>query len=224
MNLEEQLKGRPFEQIPIKVSSGILLHIGAGIYNSVAGAIKELVSNSFDADATRVIISTDYPKFEQIKVLDNGIGMSPGYFAKAMQSIGSTLKSLIQPSGITAIFKRPIIGHLGIGLMALTQVCEEATIESQATGSKSKFVAKLDFSEFKRRKQKQLESVKIDVFRDMATRNGGIEQMRRRLERMDPASDQYIEMLTRLELAAEADKRCKELGERNQRVSTWVTA
>ena len=67
MGLEEQLRGKHFEQIPLKVTSGVLLHIGAGIYNSVAGALKELVSNSFDADATRVVISTDYPKFEQIR-------------------------------------------------------------------------------------------------------------------------------------------------------------
>jgi len=87
MDLEEQLRGRPFEQIPLKVTSGILLHIGAGIYNSVAGAIKELVSNSFDADATRVVISTGYPRFEQIRVVDNGLGMTPAYFAEAMQSI-----------------------------------------------------------------------------------------------------------------------------------------
>jgi len=68
MNLEEQLRGRSFEQIPLKVTSGVLLYIGAGIYNSVAGAIKELVSNSFDADATRVVISMDYPRFRPVQL------------------------------------------------------------------------------------------------------------------------------------------------------------
>ena len=205
MNLEEQLRGRSFEQIPIRVTSGILLHIGAGIYNSVAGAIKELVSNSFDADATRVVISTDYPNFEQIKVVDNGLGMTPGHFAKAMQSIGSSLKGILQPTGLTPIFKRPIIGHLGIGLMALTQVCDEATIESQAAGSDTKFVAKLNFSEFRQRKQMQTEAAKVDIFRELATAYGGIEEMKQRLESLDPESDEYIEMLAQYELASRAE-------------------
>ncbi len=212
MNLEEQLRGRPFEQIPIKVTSGVLLHIGAGIYNSVAGAIKELVSNSFDADATRVVISTDYPKFEQIKVVDNGHGMTPAYFVEAMQSIGSSLKGVLQPSGLTPIFKRPIIGHLGIGLMALTQVCDEATIESQAVGFDTKFVAKLDFSEFRRRKQRQMEAAKMDIFRELPAAYGGIEAMRQRLEHLDSETDQYIEMLAQIELASRAEKVFKEQG------------
>ncbi len=212
MNLEEQLRGRSFEQIPIKVTSGVLLHIGAGIYNSVAGALKELVSNSFDADATRVVISTDYPRFEQIKVLDNGLGMTPGHFAKAMQSIGSSLKGMLQPTGQTPIFNRPLIGHLGIGLMALTQVCEEAIIESQVPDSDTKFVAKLDFSQFSQRKQKQIEAVKIDIFRELAAAYGGIEAMRQRLNDLSPESDEYIEMLAQLELADSAEMIFRERG------------
>jgi len=212
MNLEQQLRGRHFEQIPIKVTSGVLLHIGAGIYNSVAGAMKELVSNSFDADASRVVISTDYPKFEQIKVVDNGLGMTPGYFAKAMQSIGSSLKGILQPTGLTPIFQRPIIGHLGIGLMALTQVCDEATIESQIPDSDTKFIAKLDFSQFRQRKQGQMEAAKIDIFRELAARYGGIEAMKRRLEDLDPKTDDYIEMLAQFELAIEAERVFRERG------------
>jgi len=212
MNLEERLRGRHFEQIPIKVTSGVILHIGAGIYNSVAGAIKELVSNSFDADATRVVISTEYPKFEQIKVTDNGRGMTPAYFAKAMQSIGSSLKGVLEPSRITRVFKRPMIGHLGIGLMALTQVCDEATIESQAAGSESKFVARLDFSQFREQRQRQMEAAKMDIFRELARPYGGIEEMKRHLEDLGPESDEYTEMLAQFELASAAERVFREQG------------
>lgn len=206
MDLEAQLRDRPFEQIPLRVTSGVLLHIGAGIYNSVAGAIKELVSNSFDADATRVVISTDYPRFEQIKVVDNGLGMAPEYFAKAMQSIGSSLKGVLQPRKLTPHFERPIIGHMGIGLMALTQVCDEATIESQAADYNTKFVAKLNFSDFRSRKERQLEAAKIDIFRELAMRYGGVEAMRQQLENRDPGTDEYVEILTQLELATDAQR------------------
>jgi len=212
MNLEEQLRGRHFEQIPLKVTSGILLHIGAGIYNSVAGAIKELVSNSFDADATRVVISTDYPRFEQIRVVDNGLGMPAAYFAEAMQSIGSSLKGVLEPTRLTPHFKRPIVGHLGIGLMALTQVCDEATIESQTPGSTTKFVATLNFSEFRQRKQKQTEAAKVDIFRELAAVYGGIEEMKQRLESLAPESDEYTAMLAQYELASRAEMVFRERG------------
>jgi len=213
MSLEEQLQGKSFEQVALKVSSGILLHIGAGIYHSVAGAIKELVSNSFDANATRVVISTDYPRFEQIKVVDNGLGMLPGHFKKAMQSIGNSLKGTLQPDRLTPPpYKRPIIGHLGIGLMSLTQICGEATIESQAAGSETKFVAKLDFTDFKRRKEMQIEAAKLEVFRDLAARYGGIKGMRKRLKELNPRSDEYTDLLAQLELAEQAEEIFKERG------------
>jgi len=212
MGLEEQLRGKHFEQIPLKVTSGVLLHIGAGIYNSVAGALKELVSNSFDADATRVVISTGYPKFEQIRVVDNGLGMTPARFTKAMQSIGSSLKSMLEPTRLTQLFKRPMIGHLGIGLMALTQVCDEAIIESQTPDSGTKFVAKLNFSEFRQREQRQTEVAKLDVFRELAAAYGGIEEMKRRLESLGPESDEYTEILAQYELASEAEKVFREQG------------
>jgi len=89
--------------------------------------------------------------------------------------------------------------------MALTQVCDEATIESQAAGSDTKFVAKLNFSKFRQRKQMQTEAAKVDIFRELATAYGGIEEMKQRLESLDPESDEYIEMLAQYELASRAE-------------------
>lgn len=198
MSAEEQLESAHLEQIPLRVTSGILLHIGAGIYNTVAGAIKELVSNSFDADATRVLISTGYPRFEQIKVVDNGAGMTADYFKRAMASIGSTLKGTVLPDRLTPGWQRPMIGQLGIGLMALTQVCDHATIESQVPGSDRIFVAKLDFSQFRERKQKQLEAVKLDILRE---------------SRLQSQEVKDASVAAQLELAAAAGEAFDRLGE-----------
>ena len=46
----------------IKLSSKTLVHISSGLYRSTANALKELVSNSFDADATVVEINTNFPR------------------------------------------------------------------------------------------------------------------------------------------------------------------
>ena len=172
------------EYVPIKVTAGILLYIGAGIYNSIAGAIKELVSNSFDADAINVIISTNYPNFNEIRVVDDGIGMSSVRLKQAMQTIGSSLKGTIEPGRISKGYNRPIIGHLGIGLMALSQICLKAKIESQEPDSETKFIAELDFSEFKTREQEQIEVAKLEILRDMY---GGVDVMKDKLD--DPSLD-----------------------------------
>jgi histidine kinase/DNA gyrase B/HSP90-like ATPase len=170
--------------VPIKVTTGILLHIGAGIYQSVAGALKELVSNSYDADATEVVISTDYPNFSEIKVVDNGDGMTATRLIQAMATVGSSLKVTLDRKRRTPEYKRPIIGKLGIGLMALSQVCELATIESQAAGSKTKFKATLDFSEFKKRALTQEGNIKLQMIQE---RFGGLKQMKKLLQ--DPQTD-----------------------------------
>lgn len=198
--LEEELSGKPFEYVPIKVTSGILLHIGAGIYSSVAGAIKELVSNAFDADATRVVISTGYPEFESIQVTDNGTGMSATDFRKAMASIGTSLRRALQAAKWTAKYNRPIIGMLGIGLMALTQICEEATIESTQEGEDTKFVAKLDFRQFRSRISEQRETATLEILRDRVSKQ--------------PLDDVEVdtERLARLELAQMAEERLAEEG------------
>lgn len=191
------------EYVAIKVTAGILLHIGAGIYNSVSGAIKELVSNSFDADAETVIISTNYPHFDEIRVSDDGTGMSSIRLRHAMQTIGSSLKAVTNEKRVTERFNRPIIGHLGIGLMALSQVCSKARIESQETGSDVKFVAELDFSEFKQREQEQIETAKLEIFRD---RGGGIENMKQKLDDPNLDDDERAELEDEIKLAEDAEK------------------
>ena len=185
------------EYIPIRVTSNIFLIIGAGIYSSVAAALKELVSNSFDADATNVVISTNHPEFDEIKVFDNGSGMSSDRFKIAMRNIGSSLKGTLEPERRSKIYNRPIIGHLGIGLMALSQICDEAIIESQEIGSDEKFIAKLDFSDFKHRASKQDHIAQLEILQN---KYGGEKAIKASLkDEKDP--DKVAELTAALELA-----------------------
>lgn len=192
------------EYVPIRVTAGILLHIGAGIYQSVAGAIKELVSNAYDADSTQVVISTNYPRFDEMVIVDNGSGMTPKRFTQAMRSIGSSLKAVLDEERQTPKYKRPVIGHLGIGLMALSQVCSEATIESQAEGSDKKFVATLDFSEFKSKAVREIERIKLEVLQE---RYGGVDQMKKRLRQRDIDAETKDDIRTALGLIEQGEKK-----------------
>jgi hypothetical protein len=132
------------ERIPINVAVSVLADISLGIYRTPANALKELVSNAFDADAKRVIINTGYPYFRTITCRDDGKGMSSQDFQEIMSKIGGSVKRKggrqFTDSG------RPIIGKIGIGILAIAQVCRRFTIMSSQKGSAMKFEAQVDFS------------------------------------------------------------------------------
>lgn len=47
----------------IRVHEKALAHLSRGLYRSPASALRELVSNAWDANATTVAINTNYPNF-----------------------------------------------------------------------------------------------------------------------------------------------------------------
>jgi len=137
------------QEIPIKVSARILRHMSRGIYRTPAGAIKELVSNAYDAGATKVTINTGYPVFEKIVVTDNGKGMNKQEFTTIIQNIGLTDKvagTKFKLPGTS--IERVTIGHYGIGILAIGQLCKRVKIISKIKNSLEGFEATLDFEQF----------------------------------------------------------------------------
>jgi signal transduction histidine kinase len=61
----------------LKTSERVLKRVTDGIYRQPSSALRELISNAYDADAKQVEIQTDAPRFKQIIVRDNGNGISP---------------------------------------------------------------------------------------------------------------------------------------------------
>ncbi len=113
----------------IKVSDKALAHLSRGLYRSPASALKELVSNAWDANAKRVRISTNYPNFLQLACLDDGDGFSKDEFAALMEGgIGNSLKRV---KSLNLINNRPVIGRLGIGMLSIAQMCGAFTITSR---------------------------------------------------------------------------------------------
>ena len=126
-------------------------------------------------------------------------------FKLAMRNIGSSLKGTLEPDRKSKKYKRPIIGHLGIGLMALSQICDEAVIESQEAGSKEKFIAKLDFSDFKNRATRQDLYAQLDVFKN---KYGG-EQSIKLLLKNEKDPEKIAELTSALELSKKASDALK---------------
>jgi Histidine kinase-, DNA gyrase B-, and HSP90-like ATPase len=115
----------------IRVHEKALAHLSRGLYRSPASALRELVSNAWDANATHVLITTNYPSFSQISVQDNGNGFSREEFEKLMEGgIGNSEKRNTPESQING---RPLIGRLGIGLLGIAQICGSFSVTSKPT-------------------------------------------------------------------------------------------
>src|SRR4030042_2977765 len=122
----------------IRVADVTLGQLSRGLYRSTATAFKELVSNAYDADATMVRIDTNFPTFDFISCVDDGEGMSLEAFLQyfAENGIGSCSKRM----GLrdrTQKFNRPIIGRLGIGMLAIGQLSHSFEIESHYKDTKN---------------------------------------------------------------------------------------
>lgn len=113
----------------IQVHEKALAHLSRGLYRSPASALRELVSNAWDANASVVRINTNYPNFLQLSIQDNGRGFTKEDFKNLMEGgIGNSQKrSEEAPS------TRPVIGRLGIGLLGIAQICPSFTISSSTS-------------------------------------------------------------------------------------------
>ena len=122
----------------IRVADITLAQLSRGLYKSTASVFKELISNAHDADATEVNINTNYPAFDFISCVDNGTSMTIEEFLRyfSAEGIGSCIKRK-HNKDVTDIYKRPIIGKLGIGMLAIAQLCDSFQIESHYVDEKT---------------------------------------------------------------------------------------
>jgi len=135
--------------VPVEVSARVLRHLSRGIYRSPAGALKELVSNAYDAGATEVTINTGWPGLKKIVVTDNGTGMTADTFEGFVRNIGlsgKTAGDIVRIPGARAT--RTTIGHYGIGILAVGQLSARMVAVSKPSGTTKGFRAELDFDQF----------------------------------------------------------------------------
>lgn len=115
----------------IRVADVTIAQLSRGLYRSTATAFKELVSNAYDADATVVRINTNFPEFDFLSCVDDGAGMPLEQFLRYFSEVG--IGSCIKRKNTrdkTETYGRPIIGRLGIGMLAIGQLCHSFKIES----------------------------------------------------------------------------------------------
>ncbi len=134
----------------LQTDERVLARVTDGIYRQPGSAIRELVSNSYDADAKQVVIKTDRPRFHALTVEDDGIGMTPAALAHLIHHIGGSAKRSHEGAvlGIAdtedptrSLSGRRLIGKIGIGLFSVSQLTNELQIITKTAGDPFRTIA-----------------------------------------------------------------------------------
>ncbi|MDP2028458.1 MAG: ATP-binding protein [Thiobacillus sp.] len=174
-----------FVSTTLRTDERVIARVTDGIYRQPASAIRELISNAYDADATRVVVNTDAPRFNRISVEDNGHGMSPEVLAHLLFHIGGSAKrsDVGKELGVTSQLDaskspggRKLIGKIGIGLFSVSQLTHTFQIITKIKGDAYRTIATVVLKQYIDEEvaskepggKKQFESGKVNIWREKA--------------------------------------------------------
>lgn len=149
---------------PLRPRARLLRTIGEELIDSETTAVLEIVKNSYDADATRVLIRFSSEKDDgeatRVEVLDDGHGMSLDTILSAWLEPSTSIKKYEKRS---KIFGRRVLGEKGVGRFASSKIAKQLFITSREKGSMTEAMAFFDWSEFED-DEKYLDEVPIEWF------------------------------------------------------------
>ena len=122
----------------ISVDKRIVKILSESTYESFPNALKEIITNSYDADASLVDIKVDF-KNEIIEITDNGKGMSESEFEFFTRIAGVKR----QKEGGTTASGRYIIGKFGVGFLSIFPFFKNYKIETTKKGSREILTASI---------------------------------------------------------------------------------
>jgi hypothetical protein len=129
--------------IRMTVQRDVVRYLSVGLYQNFARAIKELVSNAYDALATEVKIRLDLLN-DRIIVRDNGVGMDLKDLEEKFLKIGfpTPLTEEVDRLG------RKRIGTFGIGSVAIFPYCEKVIVLTKKRDSSENIELDIDVNRF----------------------------------------------------------------------------
>lgn len=123
------------------IDAELLRELGERLVGKPHIALAELIKNSYDADATEVIIDFS-PDMERIEITDDGHGMTYEEFKNFWMRIGTTHKN----KEFSRKFKRQMTGSKGVGRLAVQFLANELTIKTLPEGENHQLlVAEIDW-------------------------------------------------------------------------------
>jgi hypothetical protein len=121
----------------ISVDKRIVQVLSGSTYENFPKAVREIVTNSYDADATEVRITCDEVK-QTLTVSDNGTGMSENDLDLYFRIAGRHREKTPQTKS-----GRDIVGQFGVGFLSIFPFCNEFRIESKRKGAEEVVFARI---------------------------------------------------------------------------------
>ncbi|MGZ8906560.1 MAG: ATP-binding protein [Methylobacter sp.] len=168
----------------LKTDERVIARVTDGIYRQPGSALRELISNAYDADATQVIIKTDAPRFDRITIEDDGHGMGLEALVHLLHHIGGSAKRTQEGAslGVTNANDplrspggRRLIGKIGIGLFSVSQLTHTFQIITKEKGDEHRIIATVALRQYSEEEalrspegEKRFESGKVNIWREKA--------------------------------------------------------
>jgi hypothetical protein len=130
----------------IMVAARIIDYLSSGLYHTAAACLKELINNSFDADARHVELYIK-PDADRIIIEDDGEGISRTEFERHFKRIAESHK---REGDDHTKSGRPKIGKIGIGFIAANELCDRVEIFSTKQGSRELLHVSINFAELRK--------------------------------------------------------------------------
>ncbi|XEO93177.1 ATP-binding protein [Latilactobacillus sakei] len=111
-------------------------HLGVGLYKQLPQALAELITNCWDADATKVTVMINYRE-KLISIDDNGIGMTHEELNKNFLKVAKN-RRLTEKTGLS-LKGRKVTGKKGLGKLALFGIADRIQIYSTKNGFENAF-------------------------------------------------------------------------------------
>jgi signal transduction histidine kinase len=132
------------KHLAFEVDTSIVRQLGALLVGRDSTAVVELLKNSYDADATKVVVNSDtLTSGGSLAIADDGTGMTETVFESSFLRIGGGSKRTGEP--YSKKFKRRFTGAKGIGRLSAHKLSQQLIVESES-GGKS-FRAAVDWNE-----------------------------------------------------------------------------
>jgi signal transduction histidine kinase len=125
-----------------KTRARVLNQLGEQLIKNEAIALLELIKNSYDADASKCIVTMREPtsiKSGEITIWDDGEGMDFNTLSNAWLEIGTSYKEDLNKNHekkITAKFQRLRLGEKGIGRLGVHRLGREIEVITRQANSK----------------------------------------------------------------------------------------
>lgn len=122
----------PAKQIPISIAARLIYHLGEQLISDEFVALLELIKNSYDADATKCIVTVD-SRVETahgtgcIKIQDNGNGMLLHTVEHDFLRLATDYKKV---NKVSPFYKRRALGEKGLGRLSYQRLGRFVTVRT----------------------------------------------------------------------------------------------